>query len=63
MGFFSWKLLKPWTQSGHSFPKLGHSFPILEKGQGRLTPYPPLVTRLKRHHIKYYHGLRKQIFY
>ena len=27
--------------------KLGHFFPIFEKGQGRPPPLPPLVTRLK----------------
>ena len=26
--------------------KLGHFFPIFEKGQGRPPPLPPLVTRL-----------------
>ena len=26
--------------------KLGHFFPIFEKGQGRPNPLPPLVTRL-----------------
>ena len=36
-------------QSGHSFTKLGHFFPIFEKGQERPHPTPqppPLVTRL-----------------
>ena len=32
-----------WPKSGHFFSKLGHFFPIFEKGQGRP---PPLVTRL-----------------
>ena len=36
-----------WRQPGHFCPKLGHFFPIFEKGQGR-PPHspPPLVTRL-----------------
>ena len=33
-------------QSEHFFSKLGHFFPIFEKGQGRAHPLPPLVTRL-----------------
>ena len=28
-------------------PKLGHLFPIFEKGKGRPPLLPPLVTRLK----------------
>ena len=31
---------------GIFFHKLGHFFPIFEKGQGRPPPLPPLVTRL-----------------
>ena len=34
------------TTIGHICPKLGHFFPIFEKGQGRTPPLPPLVTRL-----------------
>ena len=30
-----------WPKSGHFCPKLGHSFPIFEKGQGRPPPPPP----------------------
>ena len=29
-----------WPQSGHFFSKLGHFFPIFEKGQGRSPPSP-----------------------
>ena len=55
MGFFLLETLKTtikmrnltswfnprWTQSGHFFPKLGHFFPIFEKGQGHPSPLPP----------------------
>ena len=40
------KFTHRWPQSGHFFHKLGHFFPIFEKGQGRPpspTP-PPLVS-------------------
>ena len=37
---------KFYPQSGHFVSKLGHFFPISEKGQGRPPPLPPLVTRL-----------------
>ena len=30
-----------WPQSGHFFHKLGHFFPIFEKGQGKPSPFPP----------------------
>ena len=30
-----------WPQSEHFPPKLGHFFPIFEKGQGRPPPLPP----------------------
>ena len=29
-----------WSQSGHFFSNLGHSFPIFEKGRGRPLPVP-----------------------
>ena len=29
-----------WPQSGYFFPKLGHFFPIFEKGRGRPLPSP-----------------------
>ena len=35
------------------FPKLGHFFPIVEKGRGRPHPLTPLVTRLNYH--KYFY--------
>ena len=50
MGFFLLETLKTTfkmrnlTQDGHNqgifFPKLGHFFPIFEKGQGRPPPSP-----------------------
>ena len=63
MGFFLLKTLKTTfkmrnlNQDGHSQgisgqSKLGHFFPISEKGQGRPPPSPPPVTRLGTHTFK-----------
>ena len=45
-----------WPQSGHFFSKLGHFFPIFEKGREKPSPPPP-----SSYVPEYTHFLQKQL--